>query len=109
MSLSVGGGCDCPVAGWCYPDDDAGPDVFEAPFGCLFQAVVVSAEHGEVARAGRAAALEWDRVVGVAVSCGAAAAGEAASAVAVFDCAAYRCRRAIAVTGGAPWGFQGCQ
>jgi hypothetical protein len=59
--------------------------------------MVVAAQHRDVAWTRRTAAVERDRVVGVAAAGGAAAAGEAAPAIAGLDETAHTRRHPITV------------
>jgi hypothetical protein len=83
------------MAGRSDPEDDPRPKVFESPPWGLFESVVASAEHRDVAGAGRSAPLEWEGMVGVAVSYGPPAARETAPAITVLDQTPHRGRQSM--------------
>lgn len=79
------------------PEEYPGPELLESPPACLFHRMVVATQHRDVAWTRRTAAVERDRVVGVAAAGGAAAAGKAAPAIAGLDETAHTRRHPITV------------
>ena len=83
------------MAGRSDPQDDPRPQVFESPPSGHFESVVAPAEHRDVAGAGRSAPLEWEGMVGIAMSYRPPAARETAPAITELDQTPHRGRQSI--------------
>lgn len=91
----VGGCAQVPVAGRGDPQQYAWPDLDESPPWLLFELVVVSAEHREVADRGRSATVEWNGMVQIRLGGRAPTGREDASGVSLCHPAAQRGGRSV--------------